>query len=77
MGEYNYFFYLYLLFGNSPTGQTRQWIFTLDGSNDTDSRKDVPLGSFVDITPHFGVKIPQTSNFLGAWIGVFKPYGQI
>ena len=29
---------------NSPTGQTRQRIFTLDGSNDADSRKDVLFG---------------------------------
>ena len=38
---------------NSPTGQTRLQIFTLDGSNDADSRKDVPFGGFVDIAPHF------------------------
>jgi len=28
------FIYLYLFFVNSPTGQTRRRIFTLDGSND-------------------------------------------
>ena len=39
---------------NSPTGQTRRRIFTLDGSNDADSRKDVPFGVFVDIASHFG-----------------------
>jgi len=33
----------------SPTGQTRQRIFTLDGSNNVDSRKDVPFGGFVHI----------------------------
>jgi len=38
---------------NSPTGQTRRRIFTLGGSNDADSRKDVPFGGFVDIAPHF------------------------
>ena len=32
-----------LFFGNSPTGQTRRRIFTHDGSNDADSRKDVPF----------------------------------
>jgi len=32
------------LFGNSYTGQTGRWIFTLDGSNDAVSRKDVPFG---------------------------------
>ena len=46
---------------NSPTGQTRRRIFTLDGSNDADSRKDVPFGGFVDIASHFGGKI----QFLG------------
>ena len=41
-------------FMNSHLGQTRRWIFTLDGSNDTDSCKDVPFGGFVNIAPHFG-----------------------
>ena len=45
--KYNeFFFYLYLFFINSPTGQTRRRIFTLDGSNDADSRKDVPFWGF-------------------------------
>ena len=63
--KYNDFFYLYPFFMNSPTGQTRRRIFTLDGSNDADSRKDVPLGSFVDIASHFGCEIPQPPNFWG------------
>jgi len=51
---------------NSPTGQTRRRIFTLDGSNDADSRKDVPFGGFVDIDTHFGGEIPpQKNNFWG------------
>ena len=50
---------------NSPTGQTRRRIFTLDGSNDADSRKDVPFGGFVDIASHFGGKIPPKPQFLG------------
>ena len=50
---------------NSPTGQTRRRIFTLDGSNDADSRKDVPFGGFVDIAPHLGVKYPKNPNFGG------------
>jgi len=61
---------------NSPTGQTGRRIFTLDGSNEADSRKDVHLGGgFVDIAPHFGGEIPQ-KTILGARIGVFKPNGQ-
>jgi len=48
------FFYLFIpFFMNSPTGETRRRIFTLDGSNDADSRKDVPFWGFVDIAPHF------------------------
>ena len=50
---------------NSPTGQTRRRIFTLDGSHDANSRKDVPFGGFVDIAPHFGGKIPRKPQFLG------------
>ena len=52
---------------NSPTGQTRRWIFMLDGSNDADSRKDVPFGGFVDIAAHFGGEIsrkPRTDKLL-------------
>ena len=48
---------------NSPTGQTRRRIFTLYGSNDADSRKDVPFGGFVDIAPHFGGEIPRKPQF--------------
>ena len=49
---------------NSPTGQTRRWIFTFDGSNDADSHKDVPFGGFVDIAPHFRGEIPRKPQFL-------------
>ena len=54
---------------NSPTGQTRRRIFTHDGSNDADSRKDVP---FLHCSQFRGSKTHKTPNF-GAWIGVFKP----
>ena len=47
---------------NSPTGQTRRRTFTLDGSNNADSRKDVLFGGFDDIAPHFGGEIPQNHN---------------
>jgi len=50
---------------NSPTGQTRRRIFTLGGSKDADSRKNVPFGGFVDTAPHFGVKSPENPNFVG------------
>jgi len=46
------------------TGQIRRRIFTLhDGSNDADSRKDVPFGNFVNIAPHFGGEIPRKPQF--------------
>ena len=39
----------------------------LDGSNDADSRMDVPFGGFVDIAPHFGGEIaPQKTAILGS-----------
>jgi len=50
---------------NSPTGQTRRRIFTLDLSNDADSRKDVPFGGLVNIVTHFRGEIPQKPLFLG------------
>ena len=50
---------------NSPTGQTRQRIFTLDGSNDADWRKDVPFGGSVDVAPHFRGEIPRKPQFFG------------
>ena len=41
------YFLLFIPFlRNSPTGQTRLRIFTLDGSNDADSCKDVPFWGF-------------------------------
>jgi len=61
---FNLFIYTFF-FINLPTGQTSRQIFTLDGSNDTDSRKDVPFGGFVDIVPHFWGEIPPKPQFLG------------
>ena len=46
-----------------PTGQTRRRIFMLDGSNDVDSRKDVPFGGLVDIAPYFRGEIPRKPQF--------------
>jgi len=67
--------YIYLcpFLRNSPTDQTPRRIFTHDGSNDADSRKDVPFVGIFHIAPHLGgQKPPKTPNF-GAWICVFKP----
>ena len=33
---------------NSPTGQTPQWIFTVDRLKDADLRKEVPFGGLDD-----------------------------
>jgi len=59
------YLFIYTFFMNSPTGQTRRRIFTLDGSNDADSRKDVPFGGFVDIALYFGGEIPGQPQFWG------------
>jgi len=48
---------------NSPTGQTRRRLFTLDGPKNAESRKDCLLESFVDIALHFGGEIPQPPIF--------------
>jgi len=40
------FLFIPLFLSNSPTGQTVHHIFTLNGSNDADSRKGVPFFGF-------------------------------
>jgi len=62
---------------NSPTGQTRRRIFTLDGSNDADWRKDVPFGGFVDIAAHFRDEIPRKPQFLGREYAFSSQTGKI
>ena len=37
------FSFIPLFLSNAPTGQTAHHIFMLNGSNDADSRKDVPF----------------------------------
>ena len=51
----------------SPTGQTRGRIFTLDGSNDADSRKDVMciLEVSLILLPTLEVKYPPKPQFWG------------
>ena len=63
------YFNLCPFFGNSLIGQTRQRIFTHDGSNNADSRKDVLFWDFSHCT-HLWVN-PQKN--WGAWMSVFKP----
>jgi len=60
-----FFLFIHPFLSNSPTGQTVHHIFTLNGSNDADSRKGVPFLAFVDIAPHFGYQIAQKPNFWG------------
>jgi len=50
---------------NSPRAQTAHHIFTLNGSNDADSRKGVPFLALVDIAAHLGDQIAQKPNFGG------------
>ena len=45
---------------NSPTGQTRRRIFTLDSSNDADCRKDVPFRVSLALLPILGWNPPIT-----------------
>jgi len=45
-----------------PKGHTTRRIFTLDGSNDADSRKDLALSRLVDIAPNLDIKFPKTLN---------------
>jgi len=63
--KYNEIFLNLFFFMNSPTGQTRLRIFTLDGSNDADSRKDVPFVGFVDIAARFRGEITPKKTILG------------
>ena len=58
--KYNKFF-IYTFFHEL----TYRRIFTLDGSNDADSRKDVPFRGFLDIARHFGGEIRENPNFWG------------
>jgi len=58
------FLFIPLFLSNAPTGQTAHHIFTLNGSNDMDSRKDVPFLAFVDTAPHFGCQIAPKPQFL-------------
>jgi len=56
---------IYTPFENSPTSQTRQQMFTHNGSNDADWRKDEPLlGIFSYNAPFRGSK-PQNHQFWG------------
>jgi len=69
----SYMFYVFVnkatrnhgLRGSASPVLTAIRIFTLDGSNDADSRRVVPFGAFVDIASHFWGKIPQKPQFLG------------
>ena len=58
--------------GKSVAGQTGQRICALDGSNDTDSRKDVPFWDFVDIAVHLRDRFLKTTIF-GVQVDIFKP----
>jgi len=50
---------------NTATGQIARQMYTLNGSNDADSRKDVPFLAMVDIATHLGDHIAQKTQFWG------------
>jgi len=59
-------FFIYTPFlRNTPTGQTARQIYTLNGSNDADSRKDVPFLALVDIAANLGDQIAPKTQLLG------------
>jgi len=49
---------------NSPTGQTVDHIFTLNSSNNADSRKGVPFWLSLILHPILGDQIAQKPQFL-------------
>jgi len=51
---------------NTPTGQTARQIYTLNGSNDANSRKDVPFLALVNIAAHLGGQIAPKKPIFGA-----------
>jgi len=59
------FLFIPLFLRNTPTGQTARQIYTLNGSHDADSRKDVPFLALIDTAVHLGDKIAQKKQFLG------------
>ena len=66
IGEILREFFLFIPFlSNSPTGQTVHHIFTLNGSNDADSRKGVPFWLSLILHPILGIKLPKKPNFGG------------
>jgi len=50
--KYSIFLFIPSFSGTHHTGQIDGKIFTLNGSNNADSCKDVPFGGFVDIALH-------------------------
>jgi len=59
------FLFIYPFLSNAPTDQTAHHIFTLNGSNNADSRKGLSLLALVDIVAHLGDQIAQNPQFFG------------
>jgi len=59
------FLFIPLFLRNTPSGQTARQNYTLNGSNDVDSRKDVPFLALVDIAAHLGDQIAPKPQFWG------------
>ena len=62
----SFFLFIPRFLSNAPTGQTARHIFTLNGSNDADSRKGVPFLALVDIAAHLGDQIAKKKQFWGS-----------
>ena len=60
----HFFKFIPLFLSNSPTGQTVHHIFTLNGSNDADSRKGVPYLALVNIVAYLATILTK-ANFDG------------
>ena len=66
MGEIQRKFFLFIpFFMNSPTGQTRRRIFTLDGSTTRTRARMCLLGVSLTLLPILEVKSPENPNFWG------------
>jgi len=64
--KYNPKFLFISVLRNSPTGQTAQGIFMLDGSNYADCRIGVPFLAVVDIAAHLWGQLAITISL--QWI---------
>ena len=63
--RYTFFKIFFALFFGSRPARKRGPILTIYTSYDVFPPKDVPFGGLVHTAPHFGVKSPKKTQFLG------------